>query len=251
MKLPFMSYRLLFLLAAALTLVVSSAPRMNAQGAQVAADTSTPGMIGHISHGVYISPTGMFRIQVPVLPELGGTTTDADNGVVTFQDSVSTHISVGCFAMDATQRWTDETQGRKDYLTNFFATIVRQDFAQHFPGAKMESTRFKPHLMDGAVFAYVTLPNGTMFTDRAIMSDSLPPLIAKRGNLLFVKDEHVYVISIELAEKVLERLTWDKTPEQEDDLLDQRLLDVLSKITFAKPAHDSASASESKTTTKP
>jgi len=243
MKLPLMSYRPLIVLFAALGLLGPTPRLARAQGGQVAPDTSTPGLIGHISHGVYISPTGMFRIQVPVLAELGGTTTDADNGVVTFQDSISTHISVGCFAMDATQRWTEETEGRKDYLTNFFATIVREDFARHFPGAKLEGTRFRPKLMDGAIFAYVTLPNGTMFTDRAIMSESLPPLVAKRGNLLFVKNEHVYVISMELSEKVLERLTWDKTPEQEDDILDQRLLEVLSKITFTKPAQDDAASS--------
>jgi hypothetical protein len=251
MKLPLMSYRPLIVLFAALSLVGLDAGIARAQGGQVAADTSTPGLIGHISHGVYISPTGMFRIQVPVLPELGGTTTDADNGVVTFQDSISIHISVGCFAMDATQRWTEETQGRKDYLTNFITTIVGEDFVRHFPGAKLEGTRYKPKLMDGALFAYVTLPNGTMFTDRAIMSDSLPPVVAKRGNLLFVKDEHVYVISMELSEKVLQRLTWDKTPEQEDDILDDRLRDVLDKIIFTKPPQDPSNAVTGKTTTKP
>ncbi len=246
-----MSSRLVTALLAALVLSTPTATTLRAQGAQAAADTSTPGLIGRIVKGVYVSPTNMFRIQVPVLPELGGTTTDSDNGVVTFQDSVSTHISVGCFAMDATQRWTEETQGRKDYLINFFANIVHEDFAQHFPGAKVEKTRFKANLMDGAVFAYVTLPNGTMFNDRAILSDALPDVVAKRGNLLFVKDEHVYVISIELAEKVLERLIWDKTPEQEDDLLDQRLLDVLAKISFAKVPRDSSNSSTTKTVNKP
>jgi len=251
MKLPLMSYRTLIVLFAALGLLGLDASVTRAQGSEVAPDTSTPGLIGHISHGVYISPTGMFKIQVPVLPELGGTTTDADNGVVTFQDTISTHISVGCFAMDATQRWMEETQGRKDYLTNFIATIVREDFARHFPGAKLEGTRYNPKLMDGALFAYVTLPNGTMFTDRAIMSESLPPPVAKRGNLLFVKDEHAYVISMELSEKVLQRLTWDKTPEQEDDILDERLRDVLAKITFIKPPQDTTNAVSGKTTTKP
>lgn len=251
MKLPLMSSRPITVLLAALTLLGAGSPILRSESAQVAPDTSTPGLHGQIVKGVYISPTGMFRIQVPVMAELGGTTTDSDNGVVTFQDTVSSHISVGCFAMDATQRWMEETQGRKDYLTNFLATIVHDDFAQHFPGAKLEGTRYRPRVMDGALFGYVTLPNGTMFNDRAIMSDSLPPLVAKRGNLLFVKDEHVYVVSVELAEKVLERTTWDKTPEQEDDILDDRLHDVLSKMTFTKVPPKNDGIPSGKTTTKP
>jgi hypothetical protein len=50
-----------------------------------------------------------------------------------------------------------------------------------------------------------------------------------------VRNERVYIISIELAEKVLERSTWDKKPPQEDEILTKRLLDLLAKISYTSP----------------
>jgi hypothetical protein len=44
-----------------------------------------------------------------------------------------------------------------------------------------------------------------------------PMPVAKRGNQLFVKNGHIFVISIELTERVLERTTYKKTAAEEDD----------------------------------
>jgi hypothetical protein len=62
------------------------------------------------------------------------------------------------------------------------------------------------------------------------------PPVAKRGNLVFVKNGDIYVISTELAERVIEGKAYKKTTAEEDQLLRQRLEDVLSKIQFTKPA---------------
>jgi hypothetical protein len=231
-----------FALAVAVVLASSTLIAQNAPAP--ASVTNPPALIGRIEHNTYISPTKMFRIQIPVLAELGGTTTDAGNGVVTFQDTVGVHISVACFWMDATQRWNEETRGRRDYLTRFFADIVQGDFADRFPGSSIESAKFRPSLMDGSVFAFILLPGGSMFGDRTIARENEPPAVAKRGNLLFIKDEHVYVISIELTEKVLERNSWKKTPAEEDEILESRLLDVLAKMSFTKvPPRDNPTSS--------
>jgi len=58
--------------------------------------------------------------------------------------------------------------------------------------------------------------------------------VAKRGNLLFVKNGHIFVISTELAERAIEGKAYKKTTVEEDDLLRQRLNDLVDKIQFAK-----------------
>lgn len=193
-----------------------------------------PPLVGRIQEKTYISPTGMFKVEIPVLPELGGVITDTEN-VVTFQDSFNVHASIACFAMDATQRWLHETRGRKDYLIGFFTEVVHADFVQRFPGASIESAKFRASLQDGALFTFTLLPGGSMFGEHVIVAPSEEPPVAKRGNLLFVRDEHVFIISTELAEKVLERSTWNKKTAEEDEMLTKRLLDLLSKITFTPP----------------
>ena len=59
--------------------------------------------------------------------------------------------------------------------------------------------------------------------------------VAKRGNLVFVRNGYVYIISIELAEKALEGSSFSKTVAEEDALLRTRLLGFLGKITFTVP----------------
>ncbi len=72
-------------------------------------------LLGRVDGRTYISPTGAFKVSIPVLPELGGNITDTEN-VVTFQDDFNTHISIAAFPQDATQRWEMSTRGLKDYL---------------------------------------------------------------------------------------------------------------------------------------
>lgn len=198
------------------------------------AESDLPPLVGRIQDKSYISPTGAFRVEIPVLPELGGVVTDTDT-VVTFQDGVSTHASIACFTMDATQRWEHETRGRKDYLIWFFTNVVQSDFQQRFPGATIESAKFRPGVMDGALLTFTLLPGGSMFADRVTLVTNDEQPVAKRGNLLFVRNERVYILSVELAEKVLERTTWDKKAPQEDEILTKRLLDLLAKISYTTP----------------
>lgn len=61
------------------------------------------------------------------------------------------------------------------------------------------------------------------------------PPVAKRGNLIFMQNHVVYVISIELAERSLEGALYNKTTEQENTILRSRLNDVVSTMEFAVP----------------
>ncbi len=193
-------------------------------------------LVGRVEGKAYISPTGAFRVAVPVLPELGGRIVDTDN-VVTFQDDFNVLCTVAAFSMDATQRWEHSTRDPKDYLSYFFVNFIMPDFQRAFPGARVESARFSPTVAGGALFAYTLLPGGSMFAHKLTFlapGDKLPD--AKRGNLVFVHDNWVFVLSVELAERIVEHSTYHKTPEQEDQILHERLVDLLDKVSFTTPA---------------
>jgi hypothetical protein len=190
---------------------------------------------GKVEGKNYVSPTGIFKVAIPVLPELGGEITDTPN-VVTFQDDFNVHVSIAAFPQDATQRWEMSTRGMKDYLVYFFSNFVLSDFKESFEGVKLESAKFIPGMFEGALLTYLLIPGGTMFEERVPqLGTSQRVLIAKRGNLLFVRNGHIIVISTELAERVIEGTAYKKTAEEEDELLRQRLLDIVAKIQFARP----------------
>ena len=199
-----------------------------------AAVAQAQGLAGKIEGKSYVSPTGIFKVVIPVLPELGGDITDTPN-VVTFQDDFNVHVSIAAFPQDATQRWEMSTRGLKDYLIYFFSNFVLSDFKQTFEGVQIESAKFVPGLLEGSLLTYLLIPGGTMFGNRVpqLSADRVP--VAKRGNLLFVRNGHIFVISIELAERVIEGRSYNKTTAEEDEILRTRLTDIVSKITFAKP----------------
>jgi len=198
----------------------------------------SPSLAGRVDGKTYIAPGGAFRVAIPVLPELGGTVSDTGN-VVTFQDDFSLIVSIAAFPMDATQRWERSTRGVKDYLNYFVETFIMADFRNLFPDAQVESKKFLPEVMRGALLAYTLLPGGSMFGDRhAVLGADDSPLIAKRGNLLFVRNGTLYIISTELAERVIERSTYQKNTAEEDAILRLRLADILKKMEFSRPATD-------------
>jgi hypothetical protein len=200
--------------------------------AQAAGPDDSASLAGQVAGDTYISATGLFRIAVPVLPELGGNITDTPN-VVTFADSFTTHITIAVIPLDATQRWELSTGSKKDYLVKFFSDFLLADFRQKFPGSAVESATFLPNLQNGALLVYALLPGGSMFNPRLALfgaSDNLPT--AKRGNLLFVKGDNIFILSSEIAERATERSLYTKTTAQEDEILRNRLLEVLGAIRF-------------------
>jgi hypothetical protein len=218
------------LLLASLSLLVS----LSIRAAEEPAPPATP-LEGHVEGNVYVSPTGMFKVTIPVLPELGGGITDTPN-VVTFEDDFNVHVSIAAFPHDATQRWELTTRGIKDYLVYFFGNFVLADFRQSFAGVQTESAKFMPGILDGALIAYIIIPRGTMFANKMphIGFNPQPPE-AKRGNLVFVRNGHTFVISIELAEHAMLGKAFNKTKEEEDEILRERLIDIVTKMQFAKP----------------
>jgi hypothetical protein len=200
------------------------------------AQDMAPKLSGSVDGDVYTSPTGAFTMEIPVLPALGGSVRDTEN-VVTFRDSYGLQISVGAFAHDATQRWELSTRGIKDYLVYFFGTYVLTDFRKFCPQTAIESAGFSADFQDGALFTYILLPGGSMFDNHPLFGEApTTPPVAKRGNLLFVKNGYTYVISSELSERITEGSQYKKTPQEEDQILRSRLVEVVKKMHFAKPA---------------
>jgi hypothetical protein len=192
-------------------------------------------LVGRIEGDTYVSATGMFRIKIPVLPALGGAITDTQN-VVTFDDDYSVHTSVAAFPLSKEVKWEYESRGPKDFLVYFFNSFVMPDFAARFPGAKTEeNATFLPKLHEGALLVYTLLPGGSFFEQRVRLYASLPPTVAKRGNLCFVKNGCFFVISTELAERALERSTYNKSVPEENAMLRQRLMSLLDKMEFLPP----------------
>ncbi|MSU46944.1 MAG: hypothetical protein EXS42_07455 [Lacunisphaera sp.] len=202
----------------------------------VLASAQDAGLAGKMSGDIYVSATGEFKIPAPVLPELGGTITDTEN-VVTFNDRYSTHTSIACFPLDASQKWELETRGLRDYLLYFFTDVVLADFQGRYPGASIESARFLPELMAGAVITYALLPGGSFFEGMNRVLDAPPArtVTAKRGTLLFVRNRHIFIISTELAERATQRSTYQQTPEKENALLSTRLTELAGRLVFTAP----------------
>jgi hypothetical protein len=206
-----------------------------ASAATCQAQDAPPALVGTVDAGVYTSPTGAFKIEVPVLPELGGVVRDTAE-VVTFRDSFGLQVTVGAFAHDATQRWELSTRGTKDYLIYFFSNYVLRDFKSFCPGASLQSAGFSANFLDGSLFTFVLLPGGSMFGDRQVFGAAGGPPVAKRGNLVFVKNGFTFVISTELSERVTEGTRYNKTTQQEDEILRSRLLGLTKKMQFTNPA---------------
>jgi hypothetical protein len=207
-----------------------------------------PTIEGKIEGRTYVSPTGVFKVAIPVLPELGGQISDTPN-VVTFEDAFNVHVSIAAFPQDATQKWELSTRGLKDYLIYFFSNFVLSDFKQSFEGVQIESAKFGPvtGVPDGALITFILIPGGTMFADKVpSLGGDGKPAVAKRGNLVFVKNAHIFVVSIELAERVIEGKAYHKTTAEEDEILRTRLNDIMSKMEFAKPPATTASTAEAK-----
>lgn len=206
--------------------------------AQETVTTPTDGLYGQIRGTTYVAPGGRYRVTMPVLPELGGKVYDTEN-VVTFSDDVSTHISIACFSLDMSQRWERDTRGVREYLGFFYSEFMLPDFASRFPETATEQALFTPDLLGGALFVFTLLPGGSAFAGRASVIDT-PDAIpaAKRGNLLFLHQDSIFVISMELAERVTQRSTFHKTADEENAILRERLLELLQKlqITLPRPA---------------
>ena len=202
-----------------------------------------PTLQGSIDNGLYVSPTGLFKIPIPVIPALGGTISDSAS-VVTFRDAFTTSITIAVFPLDQAQVAELQTIGPKDYLVQFFTDVVLKNLITNFRGASAEpNARYIAKAEGGAVLVYTLLPGGSAFNPRIELfpgNDNIP--IAKRGNLAFIHDNHVILISSELGERSTERSAYTLTSDQQDQILRSRLLALADSMELLTPPAAPAAA---------
>ena len=191
-------------------------------------------LYGSVEDNRYLSPSGEYSITLPMQIETGGSLVDTPE-VVTLQNELGLHASIACFGLNLSLKRQDENLGRRDFLAGFFRSQVQPQFTQRFKGSTIESARFAPDLFGGALFVYNLLPGGSMFGDRAPVGEDGAPPVAKRGNLLFLHNNHIYVLSMELADKVLDPAGFTLNIEEQDALLQKRLIGLVGRMNFRIP----------------
>ena len=220
---------------AAFCLVLAGAVAWGQEKAAPESLVNGAGLYGQLRGTTYVAPEGRFRVTVPVLPELGGRITDTEN-VVTFSDDVSTHVSIACFPLDLSHKWERDTRGIRDYLGYFYGEFVFPDFARRFPDAATERALFSPDLLGGTMFVFTLLPGGSAFEGRSsVIEGAGTAPAAKRGNALFVQNDCMFVLSIELAERVTQRSAFNKTADEENEILRTRLLELVQRMQIPTP----------------
>ncbi len=188
---------------------------------------------GRLEHNRYVAPSGSYSISLPVQIELGGTVTDTAE-VVTFQDDFRIHASVACFRLGSSQERERQTRGLRDYLVWFFRQHVQTQFDRRFPGATIDEARYLPEVLGGALIVYNSLPNGSMFMKQMALPDAgARPPPARRGNILFIEQKHLYVVSLELAKLQAEATSSPLvSAEEQREILREELLGMVGRITF-------------------
>ncbi len=210
--------------------------------APLLAQEDAPDLIGHIDeNNHYVSPGGFFRMPIPVLAELDGTVQDTAI-TTTFRDPFGVYITIGFVQLDPTQRVELEKRGRKDFLSWLYSQHIQPEYVKAFPGTTAESARYLSTTQDGTLLVMSLIPGGTAFRDRLFLTGGEPIPVAKRGALVFLKNDRIVVITTELYERILKRDTFKKTPEEEDAILRARLMSILNSMTFAPAATPAATA---------
>jgi hypothetical protein len=198
------------------------------------------GLIDENNH--YTNPGGQYRIVIPVLAELNGTVNDTP-AIATFRDPYGVHVVVACLPFEPELRTELTTRGRKDFLSWFYSRHIQTSYQQSFPGTTAESARYLPSVQDGSLLVMSLIPNGTAFADRVFIREGETPPVAKRGSLVFIKNDYIFIVTTELYERILKRDTFKKTTEEEDAILRGRLMDILGKMTFRDAPATSATSS--------
>ncbi len=207
------------------------------------APAAAPKLLGRIEGDRYIAPGAAYSVPVPVLH--GANATIMDNGeIVVFKDKVATLLTIAAFPMPPVARWEFETTPAKDYLIAFFRDNILRDYVREFPGSTIESARFLPEVFGGAMVAFTLLPGGSVFTPPAPRTP--PGLVAKRGHFVFVREGRIYVLAVELAERITRTADTALTTAEEDQVLFDRLVTVLAAMRFGRDASPAAKPTDEK-----
>lgn len=209
-----------------------------AESGTTPATTNPAPLVGRIAEGRYTPPDGAYSVPVPALRGDGAAIMDTPE-IVVFKDRISALLTIAAFRMPPAARWEYETSEAQEYLVSFFRDNILRDYRHEFPETSVESVRFLPDYSGGALLAFTLLPGGSAFAlDPADAAGPEPaPAIAKRGHLIFVRDRHIYVLATELAERITKRSIYSLGTANEDQLLFDRLIAIVTSMDFGDRRH--------------
>lgn len=214
----------------------ASVPPPSAEGT-----AAEPKLAGRIDDGRYFSATGLFSLPVPDLdPETAGLL-DTPN-IVVFRDRASTFISIRAFPLSPAEVEARAKEGPQQHAVRYFKDLILPEFKGQFPGTTAESATYVPDLEGGALLAYLLIPNGSAFEVDPLVRNhpdtKVPP--AKQLVVFFVHADHVFMVSSEIAERITDLSSNPYTTKDEDRILRERLLGVISSMRFAAPEKKTA-----------
>ncbi len=192
---------------------------------------ATPKLFGRITDGLYRAPSGAYAVPVPKLHGDDAMIMDTDT-VAVFKDKTSVLVTIAAFPMPAFARWEYQTKGARDYLITFFRDNILRDYLAEFPESRVETVKFLPEYHGGTLLAYTVMPGGSAFALDPVAA-ALPghaPGVAKRGHLVFVRDNLAFVLAVELAERVTQKSTYQLSAADEDRVLLDRLVALVTAM---------------------
>lgn len=196
-----------------------------------AAAPETTKLSGQILDGLYLAPSGAYAVPMPILQGEAAVVMDTDT-VVVFRDKQSVLLTIAAFPMPALAQWEHHSQGPRDYLIAFFRDNILRDYTNAFPASRVESVKFVPDYNGGTLLTYTLMPGGSAFDPDpvAVAQEGYVPAVAKRGHLVFVRDRRVFVLAIELAERVTKQSQYNWSTAEEDRVLLDRLATVITAL---------------------
>jgi hypothetical protein len=166
---------------------------------------------GRIEGERYFAPGDLYSVPLPVFHGTDSAVMDTAE-IVVFKDKVSTLLTIAAFKMPAYEKWRFEGMEPKEYLYEFFRDNILRDYRHEFPESSIESARYLPEVFAGAMVAFTRMPGGSAFASPAASNPLAPAPVAKRGHLRpSSATGYIYVVAIELAERVTQPATYKLT----------------------------------------
>ena len=196
-------------------------------------------LFGRVEDERYHAPGDVYSVAVPVFHGTDAVIMDTPE-IVVFKDKVSTLLTIAAFKMPDIAKLQFEGMGPREYLIAFVRDNILRDYRHEFPESTIESARFLPDIFAGAMVSFTLMPGGSAFAAPAPASPLAPAPVAKRGHIVFVRNGYIYVVAIELAERVTQPATYKLTKPEEDRLLFDRLVTVLAALRYGPDVKPSA-----------
>jgi len=188
-------------------------------------------LFGRVEDERYHAPGDVYSVAVPVFHGADAVIMDTPE-IVVFKDKVSTLLTIAAFKMPDIAKLQFEGMEPREYLITFFRDNILRDYRHEFPESTIESARFLPDIFAGAMVSFTLMPGGSAFAAPSPASPLAPAPVAKRGHLVFVRNGYIYVVAIELAERVTQPATYKLTKPEEDRLLFDQLVTVLGALRY-------------------